>query len=279
MPDVSPYLVLKLSQELFRKPPTALEPVERQRVDSVAAKQLQIESRILSTQEAAQVVLPASSLEQALGEIRGRYASEDEFLADLENSGMDTNGLKQSIERDLKFGAVLDRVASEIADVSDTDIEIFYLMHQEKFRRPETRALGHILVTINDSLKGNDRASARRKIDNVRARLLKSPQRFAELALKYSECTTALNGGSLGDVQRGQLYPELERVAFELGVGELSRVVESPMGFHLMHCASIESSSEQPLAQVRDKIRTFLIESRRSAAQKEWIAKLFRQAA
>ena len=279
MSEVDSYLRLKLSQELYRKPPSMLEPVERRRVDSVAARQRSIEQRILSSAEAAQVVLPASSLSQALAEVRGRYGSDEEFLADIESSGLDHEGLMSAIERDLKFDAILDGVASRIADVSETDIEIFYLMHRDKFCRPETRTLRHVLVTINESLKGNDRASARRKIDNVRARLLKSPERFAELAMRYSECTTAMNGGLLGVVEKGQLFPELEKAAFALNVDELSRVVESPVGFHVIHCVAVESASEQPLAVVREKIRTHLIESRRRAAQKEWIATLFKQAA
>ena len=279
MSEVDSYLRLKLSQELYRKPPSMLEPVERRRVDSVAARQRSIEQRILSSAEAAQVVLPASSLSQALAEVRGRYGSDEEFLADIESSGLDHEGLMSAIERDLKFDAILDGVASRIADVSETDIEIFYLMHRDKFCRPENRTLRHVLVTINESLKGNDRASARRKIDNVRARLLKSPERFAELAMRYSECTTAMNGGLLGVVEKGQLFPELEKAAFALNVDELSRVVESPVGFHVIHCVAVESASEQPLAVVREKIRTHLIESRRRAAQKEWIATLFKQAA
>lgn len=279
MSEVDSYLRLKLSQELYRKPPSMLEPVERQRVDSVAARQRSIEQRILSSAEAAQVVLPASSLSQALAEVRGRYGSDEEFLVDIESSGLDHEGLMAAIERDLKFDAILDGVASRIADVSETDIEIFYLMHRDKFCRPENRTLRHVLVTINESLKGNDRASARRKIDNVRARLLKSPERFAELAMRYSECTTAMNGGLLGVVEKGQLFPELEKAAFALNVDELSRVVESPVGFHVIHCVAVESASEQPLAVVREKIRTHLIESRRRAAQKEWIATLFKQAA
>ncbi len=279
MSEVDSYLRLKLSQELYRKPPSMLEPVERQRVDSVAARQRSIEQRILSSAEAAQVVLPASSLSQALAEVRGRYGSDEEFLVDIESSGLDHEGLMAAIERDLKFDAILDGVASRIADVSETDIEIFYLMHRDKFCRPENRTLRHVLVTINESLKGNDRASARRKIDNVRARLLKSPERFAELAMRYSECTTAMNGGLLGVVEKGQLFPELEKAAFALNVDELSRVVESPVGFHVIHCVAVESASEQPLAVMREKIRTHLIESRRRAAQKEWIATLFKQAA
>lgn len=279
MPESNSYLTLKLSQELFNKTPAMLESVERQRVERVAARQRTIEQRIFSTAEAAQVVLPASSLAQALDEIRSRYGSEDEFLADLDGSGLDREALATAVERDLKFDAILDRVGSRIVEVTETDIEIFYLMHREMFRKPEFRTLRHILVTINDTLKGNDRASARRKIDNVRARLLKSPERFVELAAKYSECTSAMEGGLLGRIERGQLFPELEVAAFALCAGELSRVVESPMGFHVVHCVSIDAECDQPLASVRDKIRVHLTESRRRAAQKEWIATLFKQAA
>ena len=82
MSEVDSYLRLKLSQELFHKPPTMLEPVERQRVDSVAARQLSIEQRILSSAEAAQVVLPASSLSQALAEFSdGRKKAEPKVEA------------------------------------------------------------------------------------------------------------------------------------------------------------------------------------------------------
>ena len=256
-----------------------LATLEQQRLDSVASHQQRIERRILASSEAVQVVLPESSLAQALAEIRRRYSSEDEFLSALENAGMDHDALVDAVERGLKLDAVLDRVASQITDVGETDIEIFYLVNRDKFRKPENRTLRHILVTINGTQKGNDRASSRRRIDNVRARLLKSPHRFAELAMKYSECTTAVNGGLLGAVERGELYPELERVAFSLEVGELSRVVESPMGFHVIDCVSAESGCEQPLSLVREKIRTHLVESRRRAAQREWIASLFRIAA
>ena len=277
MPESHPYLTLKLAQELFHKPPGNLEPAERQRVDKVVARQLQIERRILATPEAAQVVLPASSLDQTVAEIRNRYPTEEEYRADLEKSGLDPARLAAAIGRDLKVDAVLDRVASLAAAGGDTDVEIFYLMQRERFRRPENRTLRHILVTINDSLPGSERAAARTKIDAIRARLLKSPGRFAEQALKHSECPTAMNGGLLGTLKRGQLYPELEPAAFALAPGELSQVVESPLGFHIIHCVAVEAACEVPLATVREKIRAHLADSRRRASQKAWIAGLFGQ--
>ncbi|MBK7954464.1 MAG: peptidylprolyl isomerase [Candidatus Accumulibacter sp.] len=66
--------------------------------------------------------------------------------------------------------------------------------------------LRHILVTIHEQLADNQRQPARDRIEAIRSRLLKEPQRFAEQALKHSECPTAINGGLLGSVPRGQLY-------------------------------------------------------------------------
>jgi nitrogen fixation protein NifM len=275
--ELNPYVTLKLAHELFKKPPCRLEPEEREHLDQVAARQLIIEKRILATLEAAQVILPASRLEQALAEIRGRYESETEYLADLERSGIDPAVLVAAIERDLKVAAVLDRIGAQAAEVTPTDVEIFYLVHRERFRHPANRTLKHILVTINDSLPGNDRTAARQKIEAIRARLIKSPDRFAEQALKHSECPSAMNGGLLGTLASGELYAELETVAFNLALGELSEVVESPLGFHIIHCVAIETASEHPLSAVREKIRTHLDDSRRRALQKAWIKSLFKK--
>ena len=278
-PELVPYLTLKLAQELFKKPPASLDLEEKMRVEQVARRQLKIEQRILATPEAASVILPVSSLRQAEAEIRGRYESDAEFVADLERSDLDRVSLMQAIERELKVETVLERVASQAVEVSDTDVELYYLLHRDRFRRPESRTLRHILITINEDLPGSDRAAAFARIDEICARLKKSPKRFGEQALKHSECPTAMNGGLLGTMKRGRLYPELEAVAFALESGIVSDVVESPLGFHVLQCVAIEASCELPFATVREKIRERITESRRESAQKAWIAGLFQKSA
>ena len=278
MRDPGSYLVLKLSQALFQKAPGLLAPKERQRVEQVASRQLEIEQRILATPEAAQIHVPEASLNAAVAEIRGRYATRAEYLADLDNAGLDESTLRVAIARDLRFEAVLERVASREAKVSDLDAEIFYFIHREKFRRLENRTLRHILVTINDDLPGSDRVSAWRHIEALQTQLKNTPDQFADLALKHSECPTAMQGGMLGTLRRGQLYPELEPVAFALRLGELSEIVESPMGFHLLYCVAIEDESFVPFSVVREKIRAHLSARRQKAAQRQWIASLFGQA-
>jgi nitrogen fixation protein NifM len=211
--------------------------------------------------------------------MRGRHASENEFPVGFDDSGQVSDELFSRAGSDPSFGAAPDWIDRQTVEVSETDVEIFYLLHRDEFQRPETRSLRHILIAIEESRAGSDRAPARRKIDNVRARLLKSPQRFTELAMRYSDCATGATGGSLGEVSRGQLPPSLEKVAFSLSAGELSRVVESPLGFHLIHCLSIKPPGEQPLSSVREKIRAFLVDSRRRATRREWIARRLGQAA
>ncbi len=274
MPEPHPYLTLKLALALFKKPPDKLDAPERQRVEEVAARHLEIERRILATPEAARTIVPWPSIDPAFAELRGRYASEKEFIADMKRADLDPPLLVAAIARELRFNAVLDGVASQLAAASDTDVEIFYLMHRERFRRPERRTLRHILVTINEDLPGSERALAGEKIRAIHARLAQSPGLFAEQALQYSECPTAMNGGLLGTLEHGKLYAELADVAFALAPGELSGVVESPLGFHLIDCVSIHPAEEQPLASAQEKIREHLTQSQRNAHRKAWIAGL-----
>jgi len=149
--------------------------------------------------------------------------------------------------------------------ISDTDIEIFYLMHRQRFRRAETRVLRHILITINDDIAENRRPEVEARLAAIRSTLVADPQRFAEQALQYSECPTALNAGLLGTVSRGQLYPELEPVVFALQPGEISVVAESPMGLHLLLCDSINVAQELSFAEASILIRRHLEKLRRSA--------------
>jgi parvulin-like peptidyl-prolyl isomerase len=87
-----------------------------------------------------------------------------------------------------------------------------------------------------------------------------------------------MNGGLLGKVPRGKLYPDVEAVAFALAPGELSASIESELGFHIVLCDSVELESQVPLAEVRERVREHLGGSRHAAAQKAWIAGLFQSA-
>ncbi|MCG2576901.1 nitrogen fixation protein NifM [Dechloromonas sp. XY25] len=261
------YLELKLSWELFQKGPEALSEPERHRLDGVARKQDSIEQSILASAAAANVVVPAATLANRIGEIRQRYPAQDEFAHDLERSGLTMADLEQAVERDLRVEAVLEKVASAVPAVSLVDAEIYYRLHPEAFDRPEARRLRHILITFNND---SEKEKALLTLEGLRSKL-KDPEAFAAAALRDSQCPTAMEGGMLGVVKHEQLYAALEPAAFALNVGEISAVLESPIGLHIIRCDEILPNGMLPFAEVGARIVERLTDKRRREAQRDWI--------
>jgi nitrogen fixation protein NifM len=268
------YLVLKTAGSLYGKPPRSLSAEEMSQARRLADRQSRLERQVLASPEARDVAVPAATLAAALAEIRGRYADEAALLADLADNGLDLAAFTDALERELRAQAVLDRVGARAARVSDIDVELYYHYHPEQFTRPETRRVRHILVTINADLADNTREVARARIEAIAARLARDPDRFEEQALKHSECPTAMQGGLLGEAPRGTLYPELDAVLFDLAPGQLSGVVESPLGWHILLCEAVTPAHTLGLDEVRGAIRDNLETRRKGTCQRSWLKSL-----
>lgn len=271
--EVCPYLALKLAQAMFGKGTERLEPGERRRVEQAAVRQQDIERRILAAPEAACVTVPEATVREAFAVVCARYASNEAFAAALEGAGLDGGSLAAGLERSLRVDAVLDCVSSGVV-VRDAEVEQFHHAHRARFTRPERRVLRHILVTVNEALRDSGREAARQRLEDLLRQVRAVPERFAALALRHSECPTALDGGRLGTVAHGQLHAELESAAFALAPGGISDVVESPMGFHIIQCEAVQPAGELTLEQASERIRSHLAESKRQALQRQWIAGL-----
>jgi len=278
MPEVidsgAAYLALKAAQKLYGKAPAALQSDESERVQAMAQKQHQLETRVLAALEARDAMVPPPTLQAALQEIRGRYPNEEDFANDLAQNGLDEASFATALEREMKVEAILEKVGTQAAKVSDMDVELYYQYHPEQFRRPETRLVRHILITINDTIAENTRVAARKRIEEIAARLAKEPQRFEEQALKHSECPTALDGGKLGDLPRGKLFPELDKALFELKAGEVSGVLESELGFHVLRCDAIAEAGVLSYDQARQHIRKLMEQKRKRVCQQAWVKQL-----
>lgn len=268
------YLVLKTANSLFGKGTSALSPTELEKAETLAARQFDLEAKVLSSPEARDVVVPEATLQAALDEVRTRYTDEESFENDLAGNGLSVDQYAEALARELKVEAILEKVGSRSATVTDVDVDLYYQFHTDEFMRPEIRRARHILITINEDLAGNERPAARQKIDEIAARLAKDPKRFEEQALKHSECPTAMNGGLLGDVIRGKLYPELEAALFAMGAMQISAVIESEIGFHILRCDEVRPAGPVPLAQVHGKVREMLESRRRRICQNAWIKSL-----
>lgn len=271
------YYELKAAQALFGKAPGALEASEGTRVRAVAQRYTEIEAAVLGSPEAQGVCLADGAVERAIEEIRGRYEDADAFHLGLDAAGLDLAALTTALQRDLLVEAVMERVGARAGEVGETEAEIFYYAHVDRFRSPERRTVRHILVTINEAYKDNTRASAEHRIREIARRLGNKPERFEEQAMKHSECPTALNGGLLGELPRGTLYPELDAVLFEMKAGGISAPVESEIGFHLLRCDAIAPERTLSYAEVAASLRQQLTEERSRKDARRWLTELLKR--
>jgi len=265
------YLVLQAALGRFGRPTAELSVTEHQEAERQAARAAAIQRRVLGRPEARAVVVAEGAVDAACSAIAARYDAHAVFVADLARNGIDEAGLRCALARELRVEATIERAAEALVSVSDTEVEIYYWAHADRFLRPERRDARHLLITVNDDYAENRRATARARIETIAAELAGNGARFGAAARRHSECPTALEDGVLGRLPRGQLYPALDAVLFSLPVGGVSGVVESPIGLHLLLCEAVHPAGMVPLASVHGKVRGLLEERRRRAFLRDWL--------
>jgi len=265
------YHILRISLKKLSKAPKDLNEEQLSQIRQQAEQTLDLESRVLATPEAQMVVVDISQLDQSVAIVRARYNNENDFFEDLHANHLTLDSLRSALFRELKFDAVMRLVSAHVPEITEKEIETFYQQHLEKFTRPERRRARQILITINDEYQENQKDSAKQRLEKIAQELKQHPQQFIEYAKKYSECPSALQEGLLGDIPRHHLYPTLDAALFELKVNEISEILESELGLHLLLCEEIFPAQVLTLEQVSPKIRQHLQQHARQNYQRTWL--------
>ena len=156
---------------------------------------------------------------------------------------------------------LLDIETQDVKPVSDEETELYYRQNKERFLVPEKVRASHILL------------SSKEEANKVKTELNGGAD-FAELAKKYSTDLTKDRGGDLGFFQKGQMIPEFEKVCFELKPGEISDIVETRFGYHLIKLTEKSPEQYMRLDEVRDKVKSVLIEQSKQELFKDYVEAL-----
>jgi len=139
--------------------------------------------------------------------------------------------------------------------VSDEEVRNYYDEHKNEFATPEERRAAHILIAVKASAPQAEQDLARAKAEQVLQQVKKDPAKFAELAKKYSQDPgSAANGGDLGFFGRGMMVKPFDAAAFSMKVGEISGLVKSDFGFHIIKLLAIKPSKVIPFEAARQGI-------------------------
>ncbi|MDO8828072.1 nitrogen fixation protein NifM [Methylophaga sp.] len=272
--DIDSYSLLRSALAIFKRTPGDLDDEELEIIKQQARNEHDLELRVLTSKEAESVVVNDIEVEKAVQQIRERFEDEESFLFVLQQNELDITSLREALKRQCKVENVLNIVGSKSARISDVEVGIFYHLHPEKFRRPERRNASHILITINDEYTENQRDKALSRITSIARSLQKTPYKFADLAMLHSECPSALQGGELGTFPKGQLYPEIDAVLFTLKKGQISDVLESEVGFHIVKCNNIAHAETISMKKAKPKILKLMQERSQRNCQRAWLASL-----
>jgi len=139
--------------------------------------------------------------------------------------------------------------------VDDAEIKKYYEEHQPEFGTQEQRQAAHILITVTAQAPDADKQAAKAKAEKILQQVKQSPGKFAELAKQYSQDPgSAAKGGDLGEFGRGMMVKPFDDAVFQLKPGEISGLVQSDFGFHIIKLIAIKPAKIQALNEVKDLI-------------------------
>jgi parvulin-like peptidyl-prolyl isomerase len=251
-------------------PPDRRDAIYRQLLDQLVAL------RLLSQDSAAlKITVPDADVDSRIAEIKKQFPDEPAFTAALAQRQMTPDKLKNEIRMQLLAMKVVETQIGPTVTVTDADVSDFYTKNPDKFQEPEAVHVAHILIRTPQNADAAAKQKAKAEAASVLAQIKKGAD-FATLAKQHSQDPgSAANGGDLGFVPKGQTDPAFEQGAFALTKpGQLSAVVESQFGFHIIKMVEHRNGRTVPLQEVKPQVEQFLKQQKMQEKTAAYVEKL-----
>ncbi|UCG38382.1 MAG: peptidyl-prolyl cis-trans isomerase [bacterium] len=239
---------------------------------SASARELKMGflNRVIETQLLLQeaslrgLTVTEEELDKEISHLKEDYPK-DTLNEALEGIGLKLEEWKEDRKEKLLIDKLIKKEIDSVIHVGEDEIREYYNSHKEEFQQPlQVRARQIVVATEEEA-------------NNLRARLVKGED-FAELARLHSLSPDAEKGGDLGVFAKGQMPEEFDEVVFRYREGTISKVVQSPYGFHIFKIEDRIYPRTLSLEQVRDQISSRIFQSRQEAFFKDWLDSLKEQA-
>ena len=243
------------------------ELVEQAQNQAVGAK--------LLLDEAAKLDIPVSEaevdqqVEQIVTQIGGREA----FTKALESQKTTEAKFREQMRQGKRVDKLVEQATSGTEEPTEADIEKYFAEHKEEFSKGEQVLAQHILVTP-DGDSQTSKSEAYEKISAIRERIATGAKSFESEAADHSTCPSGKEGGSLGWFGRGMMVKEFDSEAFAMEIGEVSGIIETQFGYHIIKKTDHDKGGETNFVDARDQIRDLIRHSRRGAAMTAYVEEI-----
>ena len=197
--------------------------------------------------------------------------SMQDFLKNLAKEGNSIESVKKEIRGQMMRARLLRREIKSKILVSDEEIGEFYNKNRQEYEGKETVRIKQLLLLLPPNADKNIKAKMKNEALQLHKRVM-NRESFDLMIVNYSQGPAAAQGGDVGFIGRGTIIPEVEALAFSLPVGQVSEVIESSVGFHIIQVVDKKGAGLKPIAAVREEIKTKIEDEKLDKKFDEWIA-------
>ncbi len=220
-----------------------------------------------------EIKVPPARVDERVERLIEQAGGREVFEMRLQENKFTEEVLRQNIEQGCKVDLLIEKVCDGLDDPTEKDMREHFDANRESYVQPERASAQHILIRPASEADA-DRVTAESRLEGIRDEI-KAGAEFSDLAAAHSECPSGKqNGGSLGWFGRGMMVPEFDEVVFTMDVGELSDILETQFGFHLIYKTGEDEGGEASFAESERKIRDLMRHDRRGRCLAAYVADL-----
>jgi len=237
------------------------QQIDQERLFQAATQQV-IDTKLLA-QEALRrgVTSEKQTVDNIMSRIESEAGGAEALQVYLETVSVSRQELRDSVQQSILAQQLIDTAIRPAVEVTDEDVDTFYNENPQMFQQPEQVNARHILIMAKEDATAEAKAEARQRAEKARQRAL-AGEDFATLAEELSEGPSAPNGGDLGFFSADRMVKPFADAAFALQPGEISEVVETQFGYHVIKVEERRPPSTQSLDEVRESLKNALVERR-----------------
>ncbi len=270
----------EVSQELTLLRQQMAGRVSAQQLDSMEPMLKQqavanLVNRILLTQaaESENITVTAEQVDAKYEEIKANFPDEETFVAQLSRGNLTPEEFRVEVERGIKLEELIGLKTVGVATPTEAEAREFYDANTQRFSTPERIRASHILIKVEESDSAFVREQKKAKIDELHARLV-AGEKIATLAMENSDCPSKSKGGDLGFFGRGQMVKPFDDAAFALEPGEISSVVETMFGYHVIEVTEKEEPSVTSFEDAKESIIDYLADMKKQDEMNTYMTSL-----
>jgi peptidyl-prolyl cis-trans isomerase C len=198
-----------------------------------------------------------AEIDAKMAQLKAQFPTQQAFDKALKDRGMSVESLRKDAQVDLSVTKLMDAEVATLPGPSDAEAKEFYDKNPDKFKENEQVRASHILIRVDEKADAATKQKARAEIDAV-LKQAKAGADFAKLAQEHSQDGSASQGGDLNYFNKGQMVGPFDKVAFELKPGQLSDVVTTQFGYHIIKVTDKKPGRTVPFEEAQPRIKEFL---------------------